>query len=425
MKKPPAETANNGGTNQHTQKSKNEIIESYLNDFYKFRFNVIKHKPEYIDYLNNPKKWQKLDEYKLLSIKRELDSAGIVTTKQNLTDILFSDFSPKINPILEYFENLPDNLDDTDYILNLANCVKCKNPDKWNEYFKKWLIAVVANVYINDFCANHTCLVLTGEQGKFKTTFLELLCPNDLKEYNYTGKLNLDSKDSLTYLAEYLFINIDDQLKQLHKKDENELKNLITINSVKYRRPYDKLITEYPHLASFCASVNGNEFLTDTSGSRRFLPFEVLNINIDAANKIDINKVYSQAKKLYFNNFRYWFNSQEIEELNKRNEDFNIISIEEELILNFYRDKPISLKESLTPEEIKFLTPSMILVDLEIKTRQKLNKKKLGEALQKLNFIKKQKTLDSRVQWTYQIVIKSQESLQKESTFLNEQETIF
>ena len=207
----------------------------------------------------------------------------------------------------------------------------------------------------------------------------------------------------------------------MHKKDENELKNLITINSVKYRRPYDKLINEYPHLASFCASVNGNEFLTDVSGSRRFLPFEVVKIDINEIKKIDITNVWKQAKDLFKSGFRYWFNDEEIQELNKRNENFNVISIEEELILNFYRNKEISIKDSLTPEEIKFLTPSMILVDLEIKTKQRLNKKKLGEALQKLNFTKKQKTIDNRVQWTYKIIVKSIEAIQKEQTLINEE----
>ena len=156
------------------QKTKSQLVEDYLNLYYKFRFNTIKYKPEFIQYDTNLKKWQTLDEFKLLSIKRELDSAGLTITKQNLYEILFSDFAPKINPVLDYFENL-NYLENEDFILKLANCVKVKNSEKWNEYFKKWLVAVVANVYITDFCANHTMLVLTGEQGKFKTTFSNVL----------------------------------------------------------------------------------------------------------------------------------------------------------------------------------------------------------------------------------------------------------
>ena len=253
--------------------SKTQEIERWLNSAYVFRLNWIKQKPEYREKISKDLKFHPIDKYKLLSIKRQLDAAGFTISKDGLMDIIFSDFSPKVNPVKDYFENLFPWDEETDYIEELCNTVRCKNTEQWTSYLKKWLVGVVANVFIEERCANHTMLVLTGSQGKFKTTWLENLCPKTLTNYLYTGKLNLESKDSLTLIAENLFINIDDQLKQLHKKDENELKNLITINYVKYRRPYDPIITEYPHLCSFMGSVNGNEFLNDPTGSRRFLPF--------------------------------------------------------------------------------------------------------------------------------------------------------
>ena len=96
-----------------------------------------------------------------------------------------------------------------------------------------------------------------------------------------------------TYIGQNLIVNIDDQLKALNKRDENELKNLITCPMVKYRMPYDKYVEEHPHLASFVASVNGNDFLTDPTGSRRFLPFEVLSIDIERAKAISMDSVYT------------------------------------------------------------------------------------------------------------------------------------
>lgn len=127
----------------------------------------------------------------------------------------------------------------------------------------------------------------------------------------------------LTLVAEYLFINIDDQLKALNKRDENELKNLITAPSVKYRRPYDVYIEEYPHLASFMASVNGNDFLTDPTGSRCFhLPFEVLSIDIDRAIWVNMDRVYAEARTLLNDGFRYWFDEAEIEELHRETPHF-------------------------------------------------------------------------------------------------------
>ena len=69
-------------------------------------------------------------------------------------------------------------------IPDLASCVVVRNSNKWLPYLTKWLVAVVANAMDDRECRNHTCLVLTGEQGKFKTTFLDLLCPPALHDYS-------------------------------------------------------------------------------------------------------------------------------------------------------------------------------------------------------------------------------------------------
>ena len=142
-----------------------------------------------------------------------------------------------------------------------------------------------------------------------------MLCPPALRGYSYTGKIYPQEKDTLTYIGQNLIVNIDAQLKALNKRDENELKNLITCPMVKYRMPYDKYVEEYPHLANFAASVNGNDFLIDPTGSRRFLPFEVLSIDIERAKGISMDSVYAEAKALLSAGFCYWFDDDEIAEL--------------------------------------------------------------------------------------------------------------
>jgi predicted P-loop ATPase len=396
------------------RRSKNQEVEKWLEMSYDFRYNVIKQKPEWkekaaITY--NP-----IDKYKLLSIKRELDAVGHSISKDGLLDILCSSFAPAINPVKDYFNKLqPWKKGDEDYIMQLANTVQAKNDKKWNEYFRKWLIGVVANVFIDEHCANHVMLVLTGEQGKFKTTWLDNLCPKSLRPYLFTGKLNLESKDTLTLLAEYLFVNIDDQLKQLHKKDENDLKNLITAPNVKYRRPYDPIITEYPHLCSFMGSVNGNEFLNDPTGSRRFMPFEVLNLDIDKAKAIDMDKVWSQVVFLYKSRERYWFNDAEIIELNARNAEFSMTSQEEEYLhYYFYTKAKIG-----SHAQAKFLPSSIILSMIEQKTRtSRLSAKKLGEALSKAGVKKIQKAnQEGKMVWGYILFEKTTDEIETQSNY--------
>ena len=146
--------------------------------------------------------FSKVGRYAINTFCRELDNdVGITTSSDNLYSIIESSFSPGINPIQEYFKNLPttdissdnhDNGKDVSFSLkaipDLASCVAVRNSDKWLPYLTKWLVAVVANAMNDRECRNHTCLVLTGEQGKFKTTFLDLLCPPALYGYSYTAR---------------------------------------------------------------------------------------------------------------------------------------------------------------------------------------------------------------------------------------------
>ncbi|MBS6240794.1 MAG: virulence protein, partial [Bacteroides sp.] len=207
-------------------------------------------------------------------------------------------------------------------------------------------------------------------------------------------------KDILTLIAEYLFINIDDQLKELNKQNENALKNLITTPAVKYRRPYDVYIEEYPHLASFMASVNGNEFLTDPTGSRRFLPFEVLRIDKPTAESIRMDNVYSEIMYLYRQGVRYWFNDAEIGELHQTNAEFEVQTVEFEMLTQYF-EKPTEEEEPLF-----FMTTAQILARLRDICPMQLSEKRLGEALRKAGFKRVQKRIDKQTYSVYGYRIK-------------------
>ena len=373
--------------------SKNSEIEAYLSTHYEFRYNTVLGRTEYRS--KNDAHFSKVGRYEINTLRREIDNdIGIITSSDNLYSIIESSFSPRINPIQEYFKRLPstyigsinrdcgnDVSPSLKAIHDLASCVAVRNSDKWLPYLTKWLVAVVANAMDDRECCNHTCLVLTGEQGKFKTTFLDLLCPPALRGYSYTGKIYPQEKDTLTYIGQNLIVNIDDQLKALNKRDENELKNLITCPMVKYRMPYDKYVEEHPHLASFVASVNGNDFLTDPTGSRRFLPFEVLSIDIERAKAISMDNVYAEAKALLKSGFRYWFEDDEIAELYRESEDFQVQTAEMELLLRCF-EKPTE------DESYSLMTTTEILTYLGIYTHQPLVAKRMGEALKKGGYIK-------------------------------------
>ena len=150
---------------------------------------------------------------------------------------------------------------------------------------------------------------------------------------------------------------------------------------VKYRMPYDKHVEEHPHMAGFVASVNGNDFLTDPTGSRRFLPFEVLSIDINRARAVSVDAVYAEAKSLLQSGYRYWFNDEEIAELYRESEAFQVQTAEMELLLRCF-------ELPTTDSDCSYLTTTEILTYLGTYTRQPLKAKRMGEALKRVGYIK-------------------------------------
>lgn len=404
--------------NRKKETSACEEIELYLETVIETRFNSIKQKPEY-RYIGEDE-YKPVTKYFVNSMNRQISAMGIKCSANKLNEIFFSDFSQECDPVKDFFYNM-DEFDITqgDAIKELCDTVTVVNAEKWYEYFKKWLVAVVANGMVDEKCMNHTMLVLTGQQGAFKTTWLDNLTPKELRQYSFTGKIDPSNKDIQTMMAEFFLINIDDQLKQLNKKDENDLKNMITVNNVKYRRPYDIFIQEYPHLASFMGSINGNEFLTDPTGSRRFLPFEVLKIDINKAQKLNINRCWQQAYHLFKQGFRYWFTSDEVDELNKSNQNFQVVSTEEQLLLQYF-DKPKNRGEAT-----HFMQHAEIMNHISLYTKVQIRSKPLGEALAKHSFEKWRRTAKDTQLWVYSVIVKDIDHVNNgmKASYLEKEET--
>ena len=202
----------------------------------------------------------------------------------------------------------------------------------WRACFKKWFVAMVAS-WMKDEVVNHTVLVLVGRQGIFKTTWLDHLMPPELRAYS--SKLPLSgqiSKDDRLRLCENGMLNID-ELDAICGREMNIVKSLLTSTDVNERAAYGRLKERRVRLASFCASTNKREFLTDITGNRRWLPFEVESIQNPFHTIIPYERIYAQAKALVEEGiFSYWFDMEEMEVLEAHNEEFRAQENEEELL---------------------------------------------------------------------------------------------
>ena len=222
----------------------------------------------------------------------------------------------------------------------------------WRTCFKKWFIAMVAS-WMKDDVVNHTVLVLVGRQGIYKTTWLDHLIPPELRAYSsklpLTGQI---TKDDRLRLCENGLLNID-ELDAICGREMNIVKSLLTSTDINERAAYGRLKERRVRLASFCASTNNREFLTDITGNRRWLPFEVEEIQNPFYTTLPYELMYAQAKALVEQGwFEYWFDMEAIEELEMHNELFRAQENEEQLLPILF-DVPAEGKgEFMTTAEI-------------------------------------------------------------------------
>jgi len=378
-------------------------LEAALRAFADFRFNTITRYPE-VRYKGAPY-WQRIDDFMLNSIVRHLKGSGVsYASKTRVGELLESDFSEEVNPVKEYFEGL--NAFTGDPIGELADTVELAadpasseyRAKMFRKYLQKWLVGAVANVFIEDRCANQLCFILAGPQGVFKSTWINHLCPAALNNYYIEGALDPDNKDSMLATANNFIFNLDDYFAGITSRKINEFKGLLTKNTVKVRRSYARYAEELPKICSFIASSNEAQFLHDPTGNRRFLPFEVRKIDIERAKSIDIGQVWAQAHSLYQSGFIYWLSKEDQLELSEYNEQFEVQSNEYEVLVTYMRPPT----EGELPEAD--LTNAEILAHLQDKVSIKISSKKLGEALRKADFPRYQKQRNNRRSWVYGII---------------------
>ena len=342
----------------------------YLNAKYSLRFNTIS--LEFEIKRTSDKKWSDLN---LNSLFIELAQSGIDIPVNKLEILVRSHLIDQYNPISEYFESL-EQWDGEDHIKNLCSYVKTNNDNAFLYHMEKWFTRAVLCALEKEKINKH-CLVLANTiQNSGKSTYLRFFIPRKLMNY-LSEDIGLD-KDSRIKLCKNLIINLD-ELSILAKADINSLKAFISKTHINERLPYARKAEYLERICSFVGSTKKTDFLTDESGSVRWIIFEVTEkINFNYSMEINIDKVWSQA---YFNAYkRKGFNPEltlaDISENEKRNERFTQMTLEQEMVNKFFEPSD-NLEE--------FKTATEVMMDLSTQGIR-LNHLKIGRALSSFKF---------------------------------------
>ncbi len=365
-----------------------EDIRRFLEDRVMLRYNVVTRRVEGLSPNPSPiregNSWEPITDRLVNSLWLELSEDRKVRA-EDIRRVMESDFVPEYDPFRFYLDSLPPWNGRDDYLLELSVSVLLKgDADEqmlFAEYLKKWMVGMVA-AWVDDTVVNNVILVLIGEQGSYKTTWFNYLLPPQLRQYFYTKtNANRMGRDDLLTLAQYGLVCCE-ELDTMRPSELNQLKAAVTMPTINERAAYAHYHENRRHIASFCGTGNNMQFLSDPTGSRRWLPFEVDSILSPREHPFNYEGIYSQAYRLYREGFRYWFTQPEIMQLARHNRQFETPRLEQELVQQYFR-KPSR------GEPGEFISVALALQIVGAGITQKLSTVMLGRAFMELGFEKK------------------------------------
>ncbi|MEH1007458.1 VapE domain-containing protein [Winogradskyella sp. ECml5-4] len=351
------------------------IVESYLSKHYELRLNKIMLDIE-IKEKNIDSKWRICNENDLYI---EMQKKNIKVSRDKLNAILGSSFVPEYNPILNYFNRLK-KWDGIDYISILCKYIESPDIEQFEYHLKKWLVRSVKCMLIDGYFNKQAFIITDKGKGQNigKSHFTKWLCPPGLP---VTRSFEENKKDNLIKLTKNAFIILD-ELDGISRKDLNSLKSMFSTDETRVRLPFAKREETIQRITNFIGSTNDDTFLSDPTGSVRWLVFHVTSINWNYSKDIDINNIWSQAYSLSKDDrFEEKLIKEDLANNEKRNEQYQVRSNEQELIETFF-DKP----NEENRKSVQFFTATDIQRTLQASFGQKLYVVSIGKAMKQLKF---------------------------------------
>ena len=320
---------------------------------YDFRYNSVmkftEYRPKDKDYWG----YQPVDARVQKRMTLEVQLANIRVSIKDVRNYLESDLLSTYNPVEDFLFKCAGKWDGKDYIRALACTVPTDNP-YWEDWFYTWFLAMVNQwrSYSHRKYGNSVAPLLISKQGYNKSTFCRSLVPPEL-QWGYNDNLVLSEKRHvLQAMCQALLLNLDEFNQISPQVQQGFLKNIIQLPSVKMKPPYGSHVQEFPRMASFIATSNMEDILSDPSGNRRFLGVELTG-PIDVSQLPNYEQLYAQALAALQAGEKTYFDAEQTKLIMASNRKFEVISpVDQYFNLYFDLTDDVKLGEYLTAAEI-------------------------------------------------------------------------
>ena len=320
---------------------------------YDFRYNSVmkctEYRPKEKDYWG----YQPVDARVQKRMTLEVQLANIRVSIKDVRNYLESDLLSTYNPVENFLFNCEGKWDGKDHIRALARTVPTDNP-YWEDWFYTWFLAMVDQwrTYSHRKYGNSVAPLLISKQGYNKSTFCRSLVPPEL-QWGYNDNLVLSEKRQvLQAMCQSLVINLDEFNQISPQVQQGFLKNIIQLPSVKIKPPYGSHVQEFPRMASFIATSNMEDILSDPSGNRRFLGVELTG-PINVSQRPNYEQLYAQALSALRAGEKTYFDAEQTRQIMANNRKFEVVSpVDQYFDLYFDLTDDAKQGEYLTAAEI-------------------------------------------------------------------------
>lgn len=320
---------------------------------YDFRYNSVmkctEYRPKEKDYWG----YQPVDARVQKRMTLEVQLANIRVSIKDVRNYLESDLLSTYNPVENFLFKCEGKWDGKDHIRALARTVPTDNP-YWEDWFYTWFLAMVDQwrTYSHRKYGNSVAPLLISKQGYNKSTFCRSLVPPEL-QWGYNDNLVLSEKRQvLQAMCQSLVINLDEFNQISPQVQQGFLKNIIQLPSVKIKPPYGSHVQEFPRMASFIATSNMEDILSDPSGNRRFLGVELTG-PINVSQRPNYEQLYAQALSALRAGEKTYFDAEQTRQIMANNRKFEVLSpVDQYFDLYFDLTDDAEQGEYLTAAEI-------------------------------------------------------------------------
>ena len=250
-------------------------------------------------------------KYKFHSVQKCDDALRIVFARnqyhpiRDLVESFVWDGQPRIQNFLHKWAKVEDN--------------------EYSREVSRLIFAGGIHRLYNAGCKFDDMPVLIGtKQGEGKSTLVRWLALND----NYFTEVNeFEGQRGIEAVEGAWICEVSELLAMTKAREQEAVKSYLTRLNDRYRMPFDKRVTDHPRQCIFIGTTNKEQFLTDKTGNRRFLPIRVRQNGYELFDneteiKEYIRQCWAEAKALYDLNLIPPFADRRlIGEIRKRQDD--------------------------------------------------------------------------------------------------------